>query len=191
MVKFIFFSNEKKIINTYQKILNRSHSGVKLDISFVEMDVLQLLEENSKIYDFNVIVSPSNSFCVMSGGIDSVYKKLFPNIESKAVKVKDESKLALSTKGYYVPVGMNIIVNTESKLCKYMIMAPTMFLPRNINGTNNVYLTFYGILTKYYDKKITIACPTLGTGIGGMVFEDSANQILDAINDYQNNNPIL
>ncbi len=55
-----------------------------------------------------------------------------------------------------------------------------MLTPRNIQETNNVYLAFSAIYknTKDLGTSVIVVCPCLGTGIGGMSGDESAEQIL-------------
>jgi O-acetyl-ADP-ribose deacetylase (regulator of RNase III) len=182
MLTLIFFDINNDLIKKYKEIINSK----KINLLFVVSDVESLLNK----YKFNAIISPANSLGNMNGGIDKVYKKIFPSVEQLVIDKKDKLKMAKSGIGYYIPVGQNIIVAVNHKSCQYVIVAPTMFTPRNIEGTNNIYLAFYGILQKYYDKDIIIACPGLGTGVGGMNQAESATQIMNAINDFCDNNPV-
>jgi O-acetyl-ADP-ribose deacetylase (regulator of RNase III) len=182
-MKIIFFDMNKELVAVYQKII----TAVKLDMVFITSDVNALLKK----YKFDAIISPANSFGKMTGGIDKIYKDIFQDIEKKVKNNINTGKLAMSNIGPYLPVGQNIVIETGLSNCNYMIIMPTMFLPKDINGTQNVYLAFYGLLQKYYGKNLLIACPGLGTGIGALSPTESATQILQAINDYLNNNPVI
>lgn len=69
-----------------------------------------------------------------------------------------------------------------------MIICPTMETPMDIRGTDNVYLAFKGLL-KFLGglpkskTKRTISIPAFGTLTGKMSGEDSALQILKALNE--------
>ena len=181
MLTFIFFDTNADLIKEYKKIIKSK----KINILFVIKDINSLL-----VNRFDAIISPGNSLCNMNGGIDKVYKKIFPGIEQSLIKLCNSLQLAKSGIGYYIPVGRNIKVPVDHKSCKYIIYAPTMFTPKDINDTNNIYIAFYGILENYYAENIIIVCPGLGTGIGGMSPFESATQIMSAIDDYCYNNPI-
>jgi O-acetyl-ADP-ribose deacetylase (regulator of RNase III) len=183
MVTFVFFDKDEELIEEYMHVIKSS----KVKTSFIVDDIESLLRK----YKFDAIISPANSFGCMSGGIDRTYRSIFPNIERKLILHINQLKLARSNIGYYVPVGNNVIVGTGHRRCDYMIAAPTMFSPRVITGTYNVYLAFYGILQKYYHRDMVIGCPGLGTGIGGLSNADSAIQIMKAIDDYSYNNPTM
>jgi O-acetyl-ADP-ribose deacetylase (regulator of RNase III) len=176
MLIIAFFDTNKELIKTYQQIIKSD----KVKLFFINDNVESML----KTYKFDAIVSPANSFGNMNGGIDRVYKKIFNNVEKDLTGEINKLKLAESGIGYYIPIGKNIVVKVNHKGCSYMISAPTMFVPKDINGTKNVYLAFYGIMERCYGKDLSVACPGLGTSIGAMSYVESAQQINQAINDY-------
>jgi O-acetyl-ADP-ribose deacetylase (regulator of RNase III) len=121
----------------------------------------------------------------MGGGIDAVLKKIFPGIEKKVQACIKEKKLAVSSFGeIYLPVGNCIIVETKDKRCPYLASCPTMFLPQNIEGTNNVSDAFYGLLSKIGDTDMVCAVCGMGTGVGGLDGTECANQIKNAYERY-------
>jgi O-acetyl-ADP-ribose deacetylase (regulator of RNase III) len=130
----------------------------------------------------DAIISPANSFGYMDGGIDLVYSKFFGWDLEKRLRAKllDE---------YYgeLPVGQAVLVETGHQQFKYLISAPTMRVPMNIEKTANVYLAFRAVLdvVKRYNQINpnairSIACPALGTGEGKMSFSRCATQMLYA-----------
>lgn len=130
----------------------------------------------------DAIVSPANSFGYMDGGIDLVYSKFFGwDLEQRL-----RTKLLKEHYGE-LPVGQAVIVETGHERFKYLISAPTMRVPMNIEKTANTYLAFRAVLhsVKRYNQEHvntirTIACPALGTGEGKMPFSRCANQMLYA-----------
>jgi O-acetyl-ADP-ribose deacetylase (regulator of RNase III) len=185
----IFFDKSDELIQTYKKILG-SYNG-KIKLSFIVSDVETFLND----YKVDAIISPANSFGDMTGGIDSVYSKMDKHIETNVKNAIKNLKI-VGCYGSYLPVGKNIIVKFDHKNCPrsgeagvrtpsndgpYLICAPTMFIPGNIKGTNNIYTMMCGLLINKFD--MIIACPGLGTGIGKMSFEESAYNILKALND--------
>ena len=72
---------------------------------------------------------------------------------------------------------------------RYLICSPTMKIPSNIVGTNNVYRAFYsalGIAAKYPEIEYLII-PGMGTSCGGMTPEDAVEQMWQAYQDFNNN----
>ncbi|ARF08774.1 macro domain containing protein [Catovirus CTV1] len=166
----------QKLIDTYKRIL-----GEFKFLSFKRIEVSELL---SKI-NVDAVISPANSYGVMTGGIDNEYKKIFPNIQEKVFEKINDMKIRKDSTGkYFIPVGQNLIVSTKNAKCRNIILCPTMFLPKDINMTNNVYYAFTGILNNYYNTNYIICCPGLGTGIGNISFEESAYQIKFAIVEF-------
>ncbi len=56
-----------------------------------------------------------------------------------------------------------------------------MRVPGNISETVNAYLAMRAILIAAVKESIgSLACPTLGTGIGGITPEDAADQMYQA-----------
>lgn len=176
-MEIIFFDINDELIATYKEILkNVKH----IKLSFIVSSINDLL--NNGKYD--AIISPANSFGDMTGGIDRVYKKLDPEIEQKTMNKINDAQIPDNYDRPHLPVGNNLLINFNHPSCKYMICMPTMYIPRNIVDTNNVSLAFYGLLKTYDQYKIKIACPGLGTGIGGLSHINSAKQILQAINYF-------
>ncbi|QGR53682.1 macro domain-containing protein [Moumouvirus maliensis] len=178
----IFFDLNQNKIKEYQSVL--SNIKCNINLIFIHSDFEKLLEKNL----FHAIVSPANSFLSMTGGIDSVYAECFPGVEDKLRKVSNEKKYAISdieykSTHYIVPVGKCIVSETGNKKCPYIIAAPTMKTPKDINYTNNIYLAMCSILNKIktLDDAIIIGCPCLGTGIGGLSAKKSALQVKKAL----------
>ena len=185
MHTIIFFDNNKEHINIYQKILSNIDS--KYNLLFINCEFEDLL--NSGI--LHIAVSPANSYLSMTGGIDRTFAECFPGIENNLRKICIQKKYAVSDttyKGtkYIVPVGKCVIAKTMDNRCPFILAAPTMKMPKNISGTNNIYEAMKAILTKInlITSRIVIGCCCLGTGIGNMSAEHSAQQIRQAFMDF-------
>jgi len=149
---------------------------------FIITDIDTLLD---KKINLDYIVSPANSFATMGGGIDYALRTIFPGVEKTVQAQIKERKLAVTSKGEpYLPVGKCIVVPTNDERCPYMISAPTMFTPRNIEGTNNVFDAFTAVLNELGHTDKIIACCGLGTGVGGLSGLDCALQIKKAYDAY-------
>jgi O-acetyl-ADP-ribose deacetylase (regulator of RNase III) len=139
----------------------------------------------------DVLVSPANSFGFMNGGIDAVYTTRF-GIE---LQEKLQARLRQQMNGE-CPVGDAAIVAIDGdKDFKYLVAAPTMYTPRNIAGTINVYLAFRAVLRtvgkhNQYQPSTTqidsILCPGMGTGIGQVPYDVCAFQMRKAYDAVQN-----
>src|SRR5690625_1566764 len=80
------------------------------------------------------LASPANSFGLMDGGIDGAITSYFGDQLQKRVqqRIIDE---------YYgeQPVGTSFIVETNNVKIPYLAHTPTMRVPADIRGTDNVY----------------------------------------------------
>jgi O-acetyl-ADP-ribose deacetylase (regulator of RNase III) len=126
-------------------------------------------------------VSPANSFGYMDGGIDRVYsREMFPGVEAKVKEtIASLGLVRESLDRPYLPVGSCFLI--EGAPSRFLIIAPTMLLPRDIRGTKNVFWAMYGILNllKKLESKVSLAeviCPALGGGIGMVPPEEIARQ---------------
>lgn len=173
MPKIIFFDYNKDKISQYQKVLGNIDNT-----SFINCS----LDDLFKKYNVDILVSPANSYGIMTGGIDRDIVKLFPTVEKNVLKKVNESVYNDSSLKKYIPVGKckHVPLNNNGKI---LLIAPTMQLPHNIVETNNIELAFSAILKaiKNLDDCVIVACPCLGTGVGGMSGTESAVQILRAI----------
>jgi O-acetyl-ADP-ribose deacetylase (regulator of RNase III) len=161
----------------------------------------QALNQNIITYknDSNTIfVSPANSLGFMDGGIDYVLsRQMFPQVEKTVKQYIKNLNFKNIFNQNFLPVGSSLIVPVSLLNSKnqYLISAPTMLLPQNINKTNNCYYAMYAILRiahKYNNylrqnnkQLITkIVCPGLGTGIGKISESDAADQVCLAMEHF-------
>ena len=119
----------------------------------------------------DAIVSPANSFGIMDGGLDlAIRNELGFQIET------DIQEVILNKYHGEMPIGSAEIINTNHDRWSYMISAPTMRIPENINYTLNTYIAFRAILiainnfNELVPKKPikSLVCSGLGTEIGSM-----------------------
>jgi len=148
-------------------------------------------------------ISPANSRGSMGGGIDLLYTtEMFPNVHkivmdkisklpTKQILKRSFDELAKGTTQSILPIGEAMITPLTNykkyKTC-YLISAPTMEYPMNIEGTDNPYRAFLATLNIIKANKdlniTTLVCPGLGTGIGNFSPEESVKQIFRALNEY-------
>lgn len=179
MHQFLFFDINKNKINEYKSTLQQF-----TNTSFLNSSLDDLVTN----YKFDILVSPANSFGDMRGGIDEFISKKWPGIDKNVLSKVSESKYVDYSDKKYIPVGHCEIVSLDIKTNKYLLIAPTMYLPGNIYGTNNVERAFSAIMKQIENyKNVIIACPCLGTGIGGLSGTDSALQIKNVLNKYVKN----
>ena len=121
----------------------------------------------------DALVSPANSFGDMGGGVDQAIDAYFHGKAQQAAQqiIRDEWYGELS-------VGVAAIVEPIQNKKPVMICAPTMRVPGNIQGTLNVYLAMRALLVASARANLRhVVCPGLGTGVGGMAYDEAAHQM--------------
>jgi O-acetyl-ADP-ribose deacetylase (regulator of RNase III) len=116
-----------------------------------------------------------NSFGDMGGGVDRAIDAFFSGQAQAAVQ-------AAIRRDFYneLPVGSAVVVRPSPKK-PALIYAPTMRVPGNVGTTINAYLAMRAILIAAIKEGVaTLACPTLGTGVGGLAPNDAADQMFQA-----------
>jgi O-acetyl-ADP-ribose deacetylase (regulator of RNase III) len=127
------------------------------------------------------LVSPANSFGVMSGGIDLHYRNYFGKDMEDALRKKIFEEFdgeLLVGQATYVPI--------SHPNCSYttLISAPTMRVPSVVAHTINPYLAARSALLLAVKLGLgSITFPGLGTGTGLVTPEACAKQIAVAIED--------
>lgn len=152
----------------------KKHFADCADVEIIDGDILA--------QSADALVSPANSFGYMDGGIDLLYSQFF------GWELEAGLKQLLAEQHYgELPVGQAVIVPTEHKQIPFLISAPTMRVPCNIQNTVNVYLAFRAVLIEVLAHNRTtkqpiesLLCPVLGTGIGGVEPERAAYQMRQA-----------
>lgn len=141
----------------------------------------------------DAVISPANSFGFMGGGIDRVYAQFF------GWQVQERLQgLIKQEHGGELLVGQADIIGTDNSNIPFLIAAPTMRIPMQIEGTVNPYLAAraalllvkYGVfsnsplkgepITKYVRN---VAFPGLGTGVGRVAPNVCAFQVRAAIEE--------
>lgn len=141
----------------------------------------------------DALVSPSNSFGFMDGGIDMLYSQHF------GWHVQESLQKLIREKHYgELLVGTAEIVETDNRGIPYLIAAPTMRVPSILENSVNPYLAARAVLllvrygtfshSSLKNEAIssvvdTIAFPGLGTGVGGLDPNICARQVRAAIED--------
>lgn len=137
----------------------------------------------------DAIVSPTNSFGFMDGGLDLEISEYFGD------HVQERLQKLIQTRHHgELLVGMAEVVDTDHDEIPYLIAAPTMRVPTVLTETVNVYLATRAILTLVKFGTVpdgtpvkhiieTIAIPGMGTGIGKVPLDICALQMKVAIED--------
>jgi O-acetyl-ADP-ribose deacetylase (regulator of RNase III) len=131
-------------------------------------------------------VTAGNSFGIMTAGIDAAVVRFFGRELMAAVqhRILDE----------YLgeqPIGTAFVQPTGHAHVPFVCHAPTMRVPGSIGGRDKVYSATWAALLAVYrhnlasDQKInTVAFPAMGTGFGGVSFDEAARQMAAAYDHY-------
>lgn len=135
---------------------------------------------------FDCIVTAANSFGLMDAGIDRAVVRFFGEAVMRAVQQR-----ILNDYLGEQPVGTCILIPTGQPEHPFVAHAPTMRVPQNISGTDNIYLAMWATLTTIHrhnqveSQKINVlACPALGTGTGGVDLIEASLQLCLAYEHY-------
>lgn len=134
---------------------------------------------------YDTIVGPGNSFGHLDGGFDFLIKKTHPEAQIRLYETLKENYCG------ELNVGQACYVRLDHN--KHLIYAPTMRVPMNIEGTDNVYRAMLAILQKAmavnkcvkYPLINDILIPGLGTGVGGLHPKEAALQMFMAYMRYK------
>ena len=140
-----------------------------------------------------VFVSPANSLGYMDGGIDWVLsREMFPGLQTQVQQLIRSNGLINAFGRWYLPVGSAIcfrIGNDTATNSSSLIVAPTMFQPRDVSHTRNAYWSFLAALTAFHKNGFTsetLVATSHCCGYGCMDTMESANQMYAAYMDFCN-----
>jgi O-acetyl-ADP-ribose deacetylase (regulator of RNase III) len=121
----------------------------------------------------------------MDGGFDLAVRNLLPGIEQNVQQgIKNAHHGVL-------PIGSAMSFSLDVNSSRHLVYAPTMRVPSNIQGTDNVYWAFRAALLEVkrlshaYKMRATravriLTCP-FGTASGGMTYASAAHQMRIAL----------
>ena len=134
------------------------------------------------------VVSPANSHGFMDGGIDATYRDFFgPQIERRvqdAILRRPEGLL---------PVGASLVVETGHKRIPYLIVAPTMTMPEQVESGHS-YRALRSVLrlvSATAEIGHDVYCPGLATGVGMVPPEIAAIKMAEAYCDWKTSAKLL
>lgn len=171
---------------------------------------LSMLEDT---INFDLVVSPANSYGRLDGSFDDAISRAFsPKEDYFALTLHVQAELYREYKGYLPPGHCHIVRmpeewkgndNVESKLrygdgkgwgCKWIAMVPTMRVPMVLDGQPDiVYTCVWALLAAIErhnrdmgetEKIKSILMTPLGTGVGRVSYERWANQCLLAMKHF-------
>lgn len=140
------------------------------------------------IEDFDCMTTAGNSFGLMDAGIDLAVVRFFGRPLMELI----QKRILEDFLGEQL-VGTSIIVPTGDAKHPFVAHTPTMRVPMNVSKTDNVYLATWATLLAVHrhnavsDRTIeTLVIPGLGTGSGGVAYEEAALQMRLACEFYLN-----
>lgn len=135
---------------------------------------------------FDCVATAGNSFGLMDAGMDLAVLKFF----GEALQERIQTRILKEFLGEQ-PVGTSIVVPTGHSRCRWVAHSPTMRIPMNIDGTDNVYLASWATILEVHrmneieNARIsTLVLPAFGTGTGGVSHLEAGTQIKLAIEHY-------
>jgi O-acetyl-ADP-ribose deacetylase (regulator of RNase III) len=138
--------------------------------------------------EFDCLVSPANSFGLMEGGMDAAIVRFFGG----ALMDRVQRRILEDYLGEQ-PVGTCLVVESGHPGHPFVAHTPTMRVPMDISGTDNVYRAMWAMLlavrqhNRTAERGITtVACPGLGTGTGRVPYPEAARQMALAYRNFVN-----
>jgi O-acetyl-ADP-ribose deacetylase (regulator of RNase III) len=127
-------------------------------------------------------VTAGNAFGIMTAGIDAAVIRRFGEEFMRQVQYRIMDEFHGEQ-----PVGTAFIMPTSDPKLPFIAHAPTMRVPGNIGGTDKVYAATWAALlaiqahNRNATEKIEVAAfPAMGTGFGGVPFDEAARQMAAA-----------
>ena len=132
-------------------------------------------------------VTAGNAFGLMTAGIDAAVVRVF----GEGLMRRVQHRILDQFFGEQ-PVGTAFLVPTGHPNVPFLVHAPTMRVPGSIEGTDKVYAAAWSALLAVHAHNITdgrkievVAFPAMGTGFGGMPFDEAARQMAAAYRHYR------
>jgi O-acetyl-ADP-ribose deacetylase (regulator of RNase III) len=146
--RYLLFDHDPAKTKVWQKYLGPNHP---ITIVTASVDAIPA----------DIYVSPANGYGQLDGGIDKVYRTMFPGIQTAvndALRPYAQRKPPLG-------VGSALIVSIPNRATQ-LLLAPTMDLPTKLKTSWNAFWAALAIFTVTSTYRGTIAIPGLGTGTG-------------------------
>jgi O-acetyl-ADP-ribose deacetylase (regulator of RNase III) len=132
-------------------------------------------------------VTAGNSYGLMTAGIDAAVAHFF----AEAVVRRVQHRILDEYLGEQ-PVGTAFIVETGNPHCSCLCHSPTMRTPGCIDGTDRIYAATWAALLAVHNYNVgadrpirTVAFPAMGTGFGGVSFDECARQMAAAFHHFR------
>jgi O-acetyl-ADP-ribose deacetylase (regulator of RNase III) len=140
-----------------------------------------------QLQEFNIVISPANSYGDIRGGIDMVYFK-FLGRDALQQKIKDTIRTHHDGE---IHIGNYAVIPTDMASPSHLVLCPTMTVPMILPGdSRNAYLFMRAAirsirrLADLIPKRIgglRVLCPVPCIGVGDMNINVAAKQIRIAI----------
>ena len=128
------------------------------------------------------LASPANSFGLMDGGMDQAITDYFGDQLQQRVQRRIITEFVGEQ-----PVGTSFIIETQDERIPFLAHTPTMRVPADIRGTDNVYRATKATLIAAKQAGIkSIILPAFGAGVGSMHRQEVARQMSLALKYVKN-----
>ncbi len=185
MSEITFVSNNEEVVNTLQEVLGDSAAN------FTYKYMIKDIRKKEDLGEYDVYISPANSFGELQGGIDMQYFLHFGR------RKLQEQVYAEIKNRYQGEVLIGEFCKIDILDGKILLLCPTMTLPTNISQTRNVYY-----FTRAMIKGLTILkksgycvnrvfCPIPGVGVGGMESSIAAKQMKMAFDAFSGSGAVI
>lgn len=131
-------------------------------------------------------VTAGNAFGLMTAGIDAAVIRRF----GEGLMEQVQQRIMNQFFGEQ-PVGTAFVLPTDDPTLPFLAHAPTMRVPGSIEGTDKVYAATWAALlaiqahNRIDERKISVVgFPAMGTGFGGVSFDEAARQMAAAYRHY-------
>ncbi len=135
----------------------------------------------------DAFVTAGNAFGIMTAGIDAAVVRYFGESLMRGVQHR-----ILDDFFGEQPVGTAFVIPTGDRSIPFLVHAPTMRVPGSIEGTDKVYnATWAAILAIHAHNRVSgqkievAAMPAMGTGFGGVPYDEAARQMAAAYRHYR------
>jgi O-acetyl-ADP-ribose deacetylase (regulator of RNase III) len=139
-----------------------------------------------ELHPHDAFVTAGNAFGMMTAGIDAAVVAAFGDDLMRRV----QHRIMCDYWGEQ-PVGTAFVITTGQAAIPFLVHAPTMRVPGSIEGTDKVYSATWAALVAIQahnaaaGRKIeTAAFPAMGTGFGGVPFDEAARRMAVAYRHY-------
>ena len=128
--------------------------------------------------DYDVLLTPGNSYGQMTGGFDLAVRNRWPASEG------DVQRSIWSNHNGMCPIGGNVVVPLSNESTQVLIYTPTMRVPMPIHGTDNVYWAYraaFNVIEALthgmaFSSDLRVLLPAFGTSAGYVPYIKAAHQ---------------